>query len=96
MNKYVTLLSAASPCLFVPFQKQKVTCFEYADQLLPREDPDAAKCLEGALLEDGLEIRLGRSSYAVPIGTKLVSNFYRKSVSTLQTETIFPYDVPYL
>ncbi|CAM9923192.1 unnamed protein product [Ectocarpus sp. 4 AP-2014] len=37
----------------------KVTCFEYADQLLPREDPDAAKCLEGALLEDGLDIRLG-------------------------------------
>eukprot|EP00752_Nemacystus_decipiens_P012532 g11100.t1 len=37
----------------------KVTCFEYAGQLLPREDPDAAKCLEGALLEDGLDIRLG-------------------------------------
>lgn len=37
----------------------QVTCFEYADQLLPREDPDAAKCLEGALLEDGLDIRLG-------------------------------------
>lgn len=40
---------------------QQVTCFEYADQLLPREDPDAAKCLEGALLEDGLDIRLGKA-----------------------------------
>lgn len=39
--------------------KNQVTCFEYAGQLLPREDPDAAKCLERALLEDGLDIRLG-------------------------------------
>lgn len=43
----------------MPGYFNQVTCFEYADQLLPREDPDAAKCLEGALLEDGLEIRLG-------------------------------------
>lgn len=40
----------------------QVTCFEYFDQLLPREDPDAAKCLEQALLEDGLEIRLGQAA----------------------------------
>lgn len=38
---------------------EQVTCFEYASQLLPREDPDAAKCLEEVLLEDGLEIKLG-------------------------------------
>ena len=44
--------------------RYQVTCFEYADQLLPREDPDAAKCLEGALLEDGLDIRLG--AYILP------------------------------
>ena len=36
-----------------------MTCFEYAAQLLPKEDPDAAKCLEGALREDGVDIRLG-------------------------------------
>lgn len=39
----------------------QVTCFEYFDQLLPREDPDAAKCLQEALLRDGLTIRLGES-----------------------------------
>lgn len=37
----------------------QVTCFEYSGQLLPREDPDAAKCLEGALREDGINIVLG-------------------------------------
>lgn len=41
------------------FASEQVTCFEYASQLLPREDPDAAKCLEEVLLEDGLEIKLG-------------------------------------
>lgn len=48
-------LSYGMPCCMV----SKVTCFEYFDQLLPREDPDAAKCLEKALLKDGLTIRLG-------------------------------------
>lgn len=38
----------------------QVTCFEYADQLLPREDPDAAKVLQKALENDGLIIRLGQ------------------------------------
>lgn len=45
----------------------QVTCFEYADQLLPREDPDAAKVLEKALGKDGLTIRLGQPGLIVCI-----------------------------
>lgn len=55
-------LPPRSPCVdFFGVICAQVTCFEYASQLLPREDPDAAKCLEKALLRDGVEIRLGES-----------------------------------
>ncbi|CAM9191590.1 unnamed protein product [Discosporangium mesarthrocarpum] len=37
----------------------KVTCYEYSDQLLPKEDPHAAAVLKESLTADGLTIRLG-------------------------------------
>ncbi len=37
----------------------RVTVFEISDHVLPREDPDAAAVLQGALVRDGVELLLG-------------------------------------
>jgi len=37
----------------------EVTLFDMADQVLPREDPDAAQVIRGALERDGVRFRLG-------------------------------------
>jgi pyruvate/2-oxoglutarate dehydrogenase complex dihydrolipoamide dehydrogenase (E3) component len=43
----------------------RVTVLDVAAQVLPREDPDAATIVQQALLEDGVELRLGVTVEAV-------------------------------